>query len=63
MNYIRPESNRQVTVTFRSRSATICAAYLIQEMNMDAEEAVETIRDGGDIVNLAWKRRETRSCA
>ena len=28
-----------------SRSATICAAYLIQEMGMDAEQAVETIRD------------------
>ena len=51
-------------VTFRSRSATICAAYLIQEMNMDAEEAVETIReDGGDFVNPAWHRREAGRCA
>ena len=30
----------------RSRSATICAAYLIQEMGMDSEQAVETIRNG-----------------
>ena len=32
-----------------SRSATICAAYLIQEMGMNAESAVETIRNGEEL--------------